>query len=43
LIKKSLLALKASSVSALTLVVTPGNRSAVSLYRKLGFESQDDD
>ena len=43
LIKKSLLALKASSVSALTLVVTPSNRSAVSLYRRLGFESQDDD
>jgi GNAT superfamily N-acetyltransferase len=43
LIKKSLQALKAQSVSALTLVVTPGNRSAVSLYKKLGFEVQRDD
>jgi predicted N-acetyltransferase YhbS len=43
LIKKVLQALKAESVSVLTLVVTPGNQSAVSLYKKLGFEVQRDD
>jgi GNAT superfamily N-acetyltransferase len=40
LIKKSLQALQAEGVSALTLVVTPGNDNAVSLYKKLGFEAQ---
>ncbi len=40
LIKKSLQALQAEEVSALTLVVTPGNDNAVSLYKKLGFEAQ---
>ena len=41
LINKSLEQLKLLKIDGLTLVVTPGNKSAIHLYRKLGFTECD--